>query len=117
MDAVETLAGRDVKALIIHSDDDPLVKKEQHFDVMRSELKDRKNVTFWLMNGKFHNPNYTEKSVVYKDAYVSTLNEKIKKKELETAEQKKAFVDAYDWWAMTEQDMDVWNRIFEFIEN
>ena len=116
LDAVETLSGRDVKALIIHSADDPTVKKEHHFDVLRNVLAGRKNVTFWLTNGKFHNPNYTEKSVRYKDEYVATLTKKLKNKELETEQQKKAFVAAYDWWAMTEQDMDVWNKIFEFIE-
>ena len=116
MDAAETLAGRDVKALIIHSDDDPMVKTAHHFSVMKNLLKDKENVTFWLMNGKFHNPNYTEESVVYKDAYVATLAKKIKAKELETEQQKKEFVASYDWWAMTEQDMDVWNKIFEFIE-
>ena len=54
--------------------------------------------------------------LIYKDEYVATLTKKLKNKELETEQQKKAFVAAYDWWAMTEQDMDVWNKIFEFIE-
>ena len=115
-DAAETLAGRDVKALIIHSADDKTVKKECHFDVLQKALADKPNVTFWLVKGKYHNPNYTEKAVVYKDSYVATLTKKLKKKELETEAQKKAFTSAYDWWAMTEQDMTVWNRIFEFIE-
>lgn len=115
-DAAETLSGRNVKALIIHSADDPVVKQKHHFDVLRSALTDRDNVTFWLVDKKFHNPNYTEKSVVYKDGYVATLTKKLKNKELETPQQKKAFVDSFDWWAMTEQDMDVWNKIFEFIE-
>lgn len=115
-DAVKTLAETEVKALIIHSADDPLVKKECHFDVMQAALKDKENITFWLMDGKGHNPNYTTEAVKYKDEFFATLTEKLKKKELETAQQKKAFVDSYDWWAMTIQDMDVWEKIFEFFE-
>jgi len=115
-DAVETLANTDVKALVIHSGDDPLVKREFHFDIMRSALADRKNVEFVLLSGKAHSPNYTYEAVKYKDAFFATLTEKLKKKQLETAQQKADFVAGYDWWAMTMQDMDVWNRIFEFIE-
>ena len=115
-DAVETLANTDVRALIIHSGDDPQVKREFHFDIMRSALADRKNVEFVLLSGKAHSPNYTYEAVKYKDAFFATLTEKLKKKQLETAQQKADFVAGYDWWAMTMQDMDVWNRIFEFIE-
>lgn len=115
-DAVETLGNTDVKAFIIHSGDDPLVKREFHFDIMRSALADRENVQFLLLSDKAHSPNYTYDAVKYKDGFFATLTEKLKKKQLETAEQKSEFVAGYDWWAMTEQDMDVWNKIFEFIE-
>ena len=115
-DAVETLAGRDVKAFIIHSADDQQVKREHHFDVLRNTLGDKSNIKFWLMEGKFHNPNYTKEAVKYKDEFFATLTRKLKNKELETDESKKAFVAAYDWKFMTQQDMEVWDKIFEFIE-
>ena len=115
-DAVESLAKTDVKALIIHSGDDPLVKREFHFDIMRSALKDNKNVEFMLLSGKAHSPNYTYEAVKYKDEFFATLTEKLKKKQLVTDRQKAEFVAGYDWWAMTVQDMDIWNKIFEFIE-
>ena len=114
--AVESLKDTKVKALVIHSADDPMVKKECHFDVLKDALGDKENITFWLMDGKAHSPNYTYDAVKYKDAFFATLTEKLKKKELETEQQKAEFVASYDWWAMTTQDMDVWNRIFEFIE-
>ncbi|MBQ5781999.1 MAG: alpha/beta fold hydrolase [Oscillospiraceae bacterium] len=116
IDGVETLSGRSVKALIIHSADDPLVKKEHHFDVLKKALSDRPNVQFMLLDGKAHNPNYTAQAVRYKDEFFATLTKKLKNKELQTESQKKAFVSAYDWHRMTQQDMDVWNRIFDFIE-
>ena len=115
-DALETLANTDKRALIIHSADDKDVKCECHFEVLKSALGDRENLEFWLVNGKAHNPNYTEDAVKYKDEFFATLTKKLKNKELETPQQKQEFVDSYDWWRMTAQDMDVWNKIFEFIE-
>ncbi len=114
-DAVETLAKSNVKALIIHSADDKQVNKAHHFDVLKANLENKSNINFWLMEGKFHNPNYTKEAVVYKDEFFAELTKKLKKKELATEEQKKAFRDSYDWWFMTQQDMEVWNKIFEFI--
>lgn len=116
LDAVETLAGRKVKAFIIHSSDDRQVKREHHFDVLKNNLGHQPNIQFWLVDGKYHNPNYTKDAVVYKDGFFATLTKKLKAKELETDRQKKAFVSAYDWWKMTQQDMDLWEKIFEFIE-
>ncbi|MBE6894179.1 MAG: alpha/beta fold hydrolase [Ruminococcaceae bacterium] len=115
-DAVESLGKSSIHALIIHSADDPLVKKEHHFDVVQKALGHKENIKFMLLNGKAHSPNYTYEAVKYKDAFFANLTEKLKKKELETEEQKSKFVAEYDWWAMTMQDMDIWNKIFEFIE-
>ena len=84
--AVESLKDTKVKALVIHSADDPMVKKECHFDVLKNALNDKENITFWLMEGKAHSPNYTYDAVKYKDAFFATLTEKLKKKELETAQ-------------------------------
>ena len=115
-DAVETLLNTQVKSLIIHSGDDPLVKQSCHFDVMQNAVEGKNaNVTFWLMDGKAHSPNYTFDAVKYKDEFFATLTQKLKKKQLETPQQKAEFVAAYDWWKMTTQDMDVWQKIFDFI--
>ena len=47
---------------------------------------------------------------------ISLKREKRKKKELTERCELEAFAKSYDWWEMTEQDEDVWNRIFEFLE-
>ena len=116
VDGVETLKNSPVKTLVIHSADDPMVKRENHFDRLRNALGDKPGVVFHLENGKAHNPNYTADAVKYKDGYVATVTEKLKRNELDTPEKKKEFVAGYDWWAMTAQDMRLWNMIFEFIE-
>ena len=35
---------------------------------------------------------------------------------LETDEEKANFVSSYDWYKMTEQDEELWEKIFTFLE-
>ncbi len=114
-DGVETLRNTNSKVLLVYSDNDPLVKKSESYDVLYNELKNRENISFHLETNKWHNPNYTEDAVKYKDSYVALAVKKTKKKELETPEQKKAFVESFDWKRMTVQDERVWNIIFDFL--
>ena len=116
-DTVKSLKNTKTKVLIIHSADDKTVSPKKHFDVMKKGLSSNPNVEFLLLNGKNHNPNFTEFAVVYKDDFFKTLSKKLKKKELVTDEQKKAFVKSFDWWKMTAQDENVWEKIFTFLES
>jgi hypothetical protein len=60
--AVESLKRSTVKALLIYSENDGMVKRH-HYDLLRSGLSDRENVRFMLVRNKGHNPNYTEEAV------------------------------------------------------
>ncbi len=117
VNTVESLKSTDSKVLIIHSADDKTVKAKNHFEVMKKGLSENKNIEFLLLEGKNHNPNFTVEAVKYKDEFFRILSKKLKKHELSTDEQKKAFVESFDWWKMTEQDEKVWNKIFEFLES
>lgn len=112
-DATKTLANTDAEVLLIYSSDDRLVHKAVHYDALHAALKDRPNVRLLLVDGKGHNPNYTADAVGYLAEYLTTLTKKLKKLELGTAEEKKAFVDSYDWMRMTEQDESVWKVILD----
>ena len=116
-DAAQTLANTEVKALIVHSANDPLVKSDIHFNVMKEAAQHNKNVEFMLVDGKAHSPNYTYDAVKIKDDFFAALTTKHKKKQLVTDQQKAEFVASYDWWAMTVQDMEFWNKVFDFIES
>lgn len=111
--AVETLKNTKARVLLIYSDNDRAVKKEIHFDSLKKALESKDNVRLVLLSGKGHNPNYTSDAVKYLGEYTSTLAQKNKKKELQTAEQKKAFLDFFDWNRMTAQDEEVWAEIFK----
>jgi len=115
--AAESLKKSRAKALIIHSKDDPVVSFAEHFAYLESELSGRGKTEFLSVDGKGHNPNFTEAAVKYKNEFFSALQRKIKKKELDTEEKRKAFVDSFDWRRMTEQDGELWNKIFDFLED
>ncbi|MBO5221541.1 MAG: alpha/beta fold hydrolase [Clostridia bacterium] len=103
------------KVLLIHSEDDPVVKASYHFDLLKKSLQDQENITFLTLQGKKHSPNYTLDAVKYKDEYFADLSEKIKNNALTeaNAEEYKA---TFDWWRMTAQDKEVWDKIFAHLE-
>ena len=114
--AIESLKNSSAKALLIYSDNDQLCSKKVHYDALVSALSDRDNTEFILESKKGHNPNYTHDAVAYLSEYLKAKNKLTKQKKLVTDEQKKAFIDSFDWNRMTAQDMGVWERIFKHLE-
>ena len=115
-DGRNSLKDTKVKVLIIHSKDDDTCHFENHFGELKRAVSDNPNVEFLAVDGKGHNPNYTEDAVKYKDECMALLRKLLKKKKLKTDEEKAAFVKSHDWMRMTKQDDKVWNKIFDFIE-
>ena len=115
--AVRTLTRTRSKVLVIHSADDKVVRCKNHFDIMRKALAGYENITFWQVEGKGHNPNYTVEAVKYKDKFFKTYQKALKTNLLETERDKELFAERFDWNRMTEQDMCVWERIFEMLES
>ena len=114
--AVRSLARTKAKVLVIHSSDDKIVKCKKHFNVMREALAGYENITFWKVSGKRHNPNYTEAAVRYKDKFFKMYQKALKKNLFETERDMELFAERFDWDAMTQQDMTVWEKIFEALE-
>ena len=114
--ALESLRKTNAKVLLIYSEDDKTVHKKDHFDPLLHALSGRKNIEFLLVNGKDHNPHYTADAVQYKNDFWKTTEKAIKQKKLETPEQQQAFMANYDWYRMTTQDEDVWEKILTHFE-
>ena len=112
-----SLKNTNTRALIIHSRDDKTCKFSHHFEKLKKALAGCDNVEFLALDGKGHDPHYTAKAVVLLDEFQKSLRQKNKKKELTTQKSKERFVSSFDWWAITEQDAEVFDRIFAFIEN
>ena len=115
-DAVTTLKDSDVKALLIYSDNDGMCRKV-HYDLLRSALADKPNVSFILEHNKGHNPNYTEDASKYLLEYVKEKSKLDSDKKLVTPDQKAFFLTRFDWNRMTAQDERVWQKIFEHLDD
>ena len=112
--AVDTLSDSDVKALLIYSDNDKLVRKV-HYDILKNGLDAKENINLVLVNGKSHNPNYTENAIKLLVEFSSARTKFLKNKNA-TQEDRQKFVKSFDWDAITEQDENVWNTIFEHLD-
>ena len=117
LDALESLSGSKAKALLIYSDNDTFVKKKFHYDPLAEKFKDSENIRLMLVQGKGHNPNYTQKAVELKDEYFALLQKKIKDGTLSDPEAQRKFVSEFDFDAMTEQDEAVWCEIFDHLDS
>ncbi len=104
---VESLKKTEAKVLIIHSADDPVVKKKYHFDVLKSALEGRDNITFLEVNGKGHSPHYTADAAAYKDEFFRNLAK---------TKDKASVLAQADWDRMTRQDEEIWEIIFRHLD-
>ncbi len=116
-DARESIKNSNAKALYIHSRDDKTVSVKLHFNKLRKALSDRENTYFLELDGKNHNPNYSDNAVNSLTDMQQKLAKFRRKNKNATEEQKAEFVSSFDWAAITEQDTAVWERIFEFLDN
>ena len=116
-DARESIKKSEAKALYIQSRDDKTVNAKMHFDKLREALSDRPNTHFLELNGKNHNPNYTDNAVALLTEMQKKLAKFRRKNKNATQKQRESFVAAFNWTAITEQDDAVWEKIFNFLED
>ena len=116
IDARKSLKNSQSRILYIASDNDPVVKTSYHFDTLKAAVSESGNFEFLLVKNRFHNPNYTEAAALELAKMTAAMTEGIKKKAFETEEAVDAFRNSWDWNAITEQDEELWDKIFDFIE-
>ena len=97
------------KTLVIQSTDDVIIKPENGIN----KIEQTENVTLIKANGKKHNPNYTESAVKLLGEFFKGFNEKVNG----GAERERLidYVSDFDFDKMTEQDGEVWAKIFDFL--
>lgn len=116
IDARKSLKNSKSRILYIASDNDPTVKTAYHFDTLKNSPPEGADIEFCLVHGKLHNPNYSASAVSELDKMSKAMTEGMKKKAFETTEAVDAFRNSWDWEKITEQDEELWNKIFDFIE-
>lgn len=113
--AIESLSNSATKALLIYSADDQLCRRE-HYDMLKDGLAGKENIRFMLVEGKGHNPNYTQDAVNLLGQFTK-VRAKLTKNQKATAEDKARFVASFDWDTMTKQDEAVWAEIFSHLDD
>ena len=112
--AVESLSASKTKALLIYSEDDQMCRRT-HYDILKAGLDKKDNVEFLFLKNKGHNPNYTEDAVKLLTEFSKARTKFVKKQT--SKEEKERFVSSFDWGAMTAQDENVWQKIFEHLDD
>ena len=115
--ALESLRKTTSKVLLIYSEDDKTVHKAVHYDALQEKLSGKKHIRFLLLNGKDHNPTYTDDALQYKNTFWAAMTKAAQKKALQTPRQQEAFMAQYDFRRMTEQDETVWAEIFAHLKS
>lgn len=115
--AADSLRASGAKVLLIHSPDDPLVRAEAHFELLRTALADLASVRFLSVEGRRHNPNYTADAVGYKDAFFADLTKKSKQGAFRNEADALAYAKSWDFERMTEQDEAVWTEILDHLSS
>lgn len=106
----------DTKALFIHSRDDKMVSYKKHFKKLEKSLDNCQDVSFLVLDGKGHNPNYTDEALQVKAKMQKDLEKALKEGKLKTSEERKEFQEKYDWKKITKQDKEIWDLIYNFLD-
>ena len=114
--AEESLKSTATKALLIYSDNDGMCRPV-HYNILKDTLSECENVKLLLVKGKNHNPNYTKDAVKYLAEYMKRMTKDMREGRLRTEEAKSRFVSSFDWNRMTAQDEEVWEEIFNCLNN
>ena len=113
--SADALEKTSAKALVIHSRDDAMVPIACGLDFVRDRVKNP-NVRYLELEGKYHNPNYSDDAVRYMRECFGAYEEQLREKRLKTDDEKRAFTAGWDYLRMTAQDEGVWKEIFDTIK-
>ena len=114
--SVDAFKDTGAKVLLIHSRDDRMADIRTGLEYVRARVVNP-NVTYLEVDGKDHNPNYTTDAVHYFREVFDEYENLVRRKKLRTPDQKKAFLAPVDFVRMTEQDEEIWKRIFANMES
>ncbi|MBO4792039.1 MAG: alpha/beta fold hydrolase [Clostridia bacterium] len=113
--SADALEKTSAKALVIHSRDDAMVPIACGLDFVRDRVKNP-NVRYLELEGKYHNPNYSDDAVRYMRECFGAYEAQLREKRLKTDDEKRAFTAGWDYLRMTAQDEGVWKEIFDTIK-
>ncbi len=101
------------KVLFIQSVDDPMVPYETSLKV--AEEANNPNIETIKLNGRKHNPNYTEAAINYMNEVFGEYNRLAKYKKFQSDEERIAYFKDVSIEKLTEQDEALFDKIDSFI--
>ena len=99
--------------LFIQSIDDPMVPYETSLKI--AEDANNPHVKTIKMEGRKHNPNYTEAAVLYMNEVFGAFNRRVMDKKIASDEERINYFKDVSIARLTEQDQKLFDQIFDFI--
>ena len=99
--------------LFIQSIDDPMVPYETSLKI--AEDVNNPHVKTIKMEGRKHNPNYTEAAVLYMNEVFGAFNRRVMDKKIASDEERINYFKDVSIARLTEQDQKLFDQIFDFI--
>ena len=112
---LEYLKSTKEKILWFHSIDDPMVSYK--YNAQKVKELNNPSIKLITLENKKHNPEYTKEALDNMNEWLGEYYRKIRDKELNTIEEKKAYFSDKPIGQMTTQDKDIYDEIISFIEN
>ena len=114
LDNIEYLKSTNDKLFFIQSEDDSMVPYSTALKVV--EEISNPNIRTLRIQGRKHNPNYTDDAVIYMNNVFYEFNKMVKEKAIKTDEDKINYFKDVSLEKLVEQDEEIFNQIKEFIE-
>ena len=99
--------------LFIQSIDDPMVPYETSLKI--AEEANNPHIKTIRMEGRKHNPNYTEAAVLYMNEVFGAFNRRVMDKKIASDEERINYFKDVSIARLTEQDQKLFDQIFDFV--
>jgi hypothetical protein len=96
--------------------DDETVGYKENIEMLSRALIEKENIQYILTSGSGHSPHYTPEAYALKCECFAKLKKLRKKGIMKHESNRHAFMLRQDWLAMTEQNEELWGKIFAFLE-
>ncbi|MBQ6731019.1 MAG: alpha/beta fold hydrolase [Bacilli bacterium] len=113
IDVPKYLGSTSDNILFIQSVDDPMVPYETSLKI--AEEAKNPHIKTIKMEGRKHNPNYTEEAVQYMNQVFGAFNRRVMDKKIASDEERIAYFKDVSIARLTEQDQKLFDQIFAFI--
>lgn len=113
----KSLAESNVRALIVQSKDDRTVKFNHHCKKLMKSLKGNERIRFIITNGADHNPSYSIAGITAKKAFFKDTRRLERTGYFKDPATHQPHIDKYDWFQITEQNMEIWNQVINFLND